>query len=88
MAIDERARRNLYLKAEEAFGAEAAAALMGLLPPVGWADVATKHDLDHVVEVNRLEHEQLRAEFKAALTEALQAQTFKILTFIRGYSLL
>jgi hypothetical protein len=30
---------------EEAMGPERAATLMSLLPPVGWADVATKHDL-------------------------------------------
>jgi len=28
---------------------------MALLPPVGWADVATKHDLDHAVLLLRTE---------------------------------
>jgi hypothetical protein len=28
-----------------------AATMMELLPPVGWADVATKRDLDHLREV-------------------------------------
>ena len=46
MAVDERARHQLYLELEEVLGPERAATLMELLPPVGWADVATKHDLD------------------------------------------
>jgi hypothetical protein len=46
MGIDERARHDLYLGLEELMGQERADALMGPLPPVGWADVATKHDLD------------------------------------------
>jgi hypothetical protein len=45
MSIDERARHELYLAFEEALGAERADHLMDLLPPVGWADVATKTDL-------------------------------------------
>ena len=28
---------------------------MEMLPPTGWADVATRHDLDHLAEVLRLE---------------------------------
>jgi len=45
MAIDERARHELHRKLEEVLGAEEAATLMAHLPPVGWADVATKHDI-------------------------------------------
>lgn len=44
--IDERARRELYLAVEELLGTATADTLMTLLPPVGWADVATKHDLN------------------------------------------
>ena len=43
--IDERARHELYLAAEEVLGTERADTLMSLLPPVGWADVATKDDV-------------------------------------------
>jgi hypothetical protein len=45
MAIDERARHELHRKLEEVLGPNEAATLMSHLPPVGWADVATKHDL-------------------------------------------
>jgi hypothetical protein len=44
MAIDERARHQLYLRLEEHLGAEAATTLMEHLPPAGWAEVATKRD--------------------------------------------
>lgn len=48
MAIDERARHQLYLRLEEHLGPEAAATLMEHLPPTGWGDVATKRDLDQL----------------------------------------
>lgn len=43
--IDERTRHEMYLGLEEKLGAAVADALMQHLPPIGWADVATKHDL-------------------------------------------
>ena len=46
MAIDERTRHQLFLRLEEVLGDEEANTLMEHLPPVGWADVATKRDLD------------------------------------------
>lgn len=45
MAVDERRRKALYDALEERIGREEATTLMELLPPVGWADVATKEDL-------------------------------------------
>ena len=38
----------MYQRLEEVLGREEAATLMEHLPPVGWADVATKRDLDHL----------------------------------------
>ncbi|MBA2327573.1 MAG: hypothetical protein H0V95_13145 [Actinobacteria bacterium] len=46
MIIDDRVRRQMYQDLEQAIGARSAEALMAHLPPVGWADVATKRDLD------------------------------------------
>lgn len=45
MAVSERDRHELYRKLEGALGKEPADTMMALLPPVGWADVATKDDL-------------------------------------------
>jgi hypothetical protein len=45
MAVDERSRHELYRRLEDVLGPEAATTLIEHLPPVGWADVATKHDL-------------------------------------------
>lgn len=42
------------------------------LPPVGWADVATKRDLD-ALEV------RLRLEMRADLANALRLQTYAVL---------
>ena len=67
MVLDERSRHELYLKREEVLGPEQATTLMEMLPPVGWADVATKHDLDQLeqrmhVRFEALEY-RLRADF-------------------------
>ncbi len=43
--VDERSRLQLADAAKQALGDDAGITLMELLPPVGWADVATKHDL-------------------------------------------
>ena len=45
MAVSEHSRHELYQRLEQALGDVAAATLMEYLPPVGWADVATKGDL-------------------------------------------
>ena len=45
MAIDEARRHALHERARRSFGVDSGDALMELLPPVGWADVATKQDL-------------------------------------------
>jgi hypothetical protein len=45
MEITEETRHRLYQRLEEVLEPEEATTLMAHLPPVGWADVATKHDL-------------------------------------------
>ncbi|HYZ92245.1 MAG TPA: hypothetical protein VFA34_07615 [Actinomycetota bacterium] len=46
--MDERSRHELHSKLETVLGGSEAATLMSYLPPVGWADVATKRDLESV----------------------------------------
>jgi hypothetical protein len=81
MAIDEGSRHRLYEKLDQLLGSEEATTLMSLLPPVGWADVATKQDLtilragfdalradfNALRKTNRSEHEALRHEVVAAI---------------------
>lgn len=68
MAISEESRHHLYQHLDEVLGPEDATTLMEHLPPVGWADVATKRDL-----------EMLELKFKADLANALRLQTFAVL---------
>lgn len=75
MAVDERSRHALYQKLESVLGREEAATLMEHLPPVGWADVATKRDLDALAEANRLEHSALEDRLTGKLHAELAAQT-------------
>ena len=50
MSITNEDRYNLQTKANDLLGRKEGATLMELLPPVGWADVATKRDLDQLEE--------------------------------------
>ncbi len=65
MTIDERARHELFLAVEHRLGPSQAETLMALLPPVGWADVATKHDLDALESRLDLRFESLDPRFES-----------------------
>lgn len=62
MAISENDRYEMHKWFVDNAGEQVARTLMAHLPPVGWADVATKRDLEHLEDVLRLE---LRAESSA-----------------------
>ena len=64
MSVDEAARHELYTRLEELLGQEPTSTLMSLLPPVGWADVATKDDLRMLGLELRGEITELRAELR------------------------
>jgi hypothetical protein len=97
MAVDERARHDLFGRLEQVLGPEHAVALMEHLPPVGWADVATKHDLgaleqridDQVAllrtEMLAMKHELLaamRVEINAALVTQTRMMLFALVAAI------
>jgi len=63
MSIDDRSRQELFQRLDEALGPKAADVLMAHLPPVGWADVATKHDLAALEERMNLRFEKVEAVF-------------------------
>ncbi len=54
---------------------------MELLPPVGWADVATKHDVDARFDVvdQRLDRLEQRMD---ELAREIRAQTWKLMTLM------
>jgi hypothetical protein len=67
MSITEASRFQLRTAIGQILNEEAADTLMELLPPVGWADVATKTDIQHL----RDEMQHLRNELKSDM-HALQ----------------
>jgi hypothetical protein len=73
VAVTEESRHRLYERLEEVLGPEQAATLMEHLPPVGWADVATRRDLDQLEERLSLRMDlldsKLRQEMAAVRTE-------------------
>jgi hypothetical protein len=67
MAVDERRRKALYDALEQRIGPQEATTLMELLPPVGWADVATKEDLHQLERRLDAKMDGLRAELRAEM---------------------
>jgi hypothetical protein len=67
MAVSEKQRHELMKAMEGALGPEPAETLMNLLPPIGWADVATKSDLDHLRAATKGDLDHLRAATKGDL---------------------
>lgn len=90
--MDEAARHQLYTQLEQTLGPDATSTMMSLLPPVGWADVATKADLRTLETSLRGEMAALRGELsemrgdvtheiaslESRLTTALRQQLFAI----------
>jgi len=71
MSITEASRFQLRTAIGQILSEEAADTLMELLSPVGWADVATKTDLQHLRDELKADIHALRIEFKANI-HALQ----------------
>lgn len=71
MSITEASRFQLRTAIGQILNEEAADTLMELLPPVGWADVATKTDLQHLRDEMQADIKNLRDELKGDM-HALQ----------------
>ena len=86
MTITDADRHRLYDALVATLGEQEAAILMEHLPPVGWADVATKTDLDHPRAATKTDLEHLRAATKADI-DVLRAATkadFRLCCRFRG----
>src|ERR1700741_3831558 len=84
MALSERDRHDLYDAARREWGQAAADALMELLPPVGWADVATKQDLEALYNrVEALVYRELSREI-GSVRDEIQRQTRTIIVSMVG----
>ena len=80
MVISEEPRHELFTALEGAIGRPATATLMAHLPPVGWADVATKSDLRTEIALLRSD---LRAEI-ALLRSELRTEIADLRTELKG----
>ena len=65
MSITDSQRRRLHADLERLLGPDSAAAMMELLPPVGWGDVARQPYVDAQFVALRGEMAELRAELRA-----------------------
>jgi len=87
MTISDQSRYDLHQRLAEPLGADEAATLMEHLPPVGWADVATKRDLDHVAQELRSEmavgFSGVRLELQREVT-SLRVEVLQELGGLRG----
>ena len=63
MTISEESRHRLHERLDEVLGREEASTLMEHLPPIGWSDVATRHDLMHLERRVDVRFEQVDARF-------------------------
>ncbi len=62
MTITEESRYRLFKRLEQTLGADDANTLMEHLPPVGWSDVATKVDLDHLHAATQADLAEVRGD--------------------------
>lgn len=94
MSLTEQERSKLYQDLEGVIGSESAGNLMSHLPPVGWADLATKRDVDHLGEslrsemgVLRSEMAVLRSDLKGEIHMRMNAQTKSLFFSVAGLNL-
>jgi hypothetical protein len=82
MATSEDERHELYLGLEEVLGRKRASTLMAHLPPVGWADVATKTDLALLDARIEAREQRMLAEIRREITRAVQTM---VISFVMAH---
>lgn len=100
MTISEAQRNELHNRLVEVLGGPAAGTLMSYLPPVGWADVATKQNISILESRLQAQFDGLRAEFgelrsgidtrllqmEVKLGDKLRSQMFGMFAMLGVYS--
>ena len=85
MSITNEDRYHLQAKANTVLGEKEGATLMELLPPVGWADVATKNDLNAQTAVLDAKFVALRSDLTTEIEKkhgALLRTMFSLATLM------
>ena len=80
MSITEASRFQLRTAIGQILSEEAADTLMELLPPVGWADVATKTDLQHLRDELKGDMRALQLTIEIAIEKRIHEQTKWLIT--------
>ena len=80
MSITEASRFQLRTAIGQILSEEAADTLMELLPPVGWADVATKTDLQHLRDELKSDMLNLQLTIEIAIEKRIHEQTKWLIT--------
>ena len=84
MAITEDSRYRLHQRLTEVLGEDEASVLMEHLPPVGWADVATKRDLDHQTQLMTRDLQSFRSEMRGEFATFRSEMRGEFATFQTG----
>ena len=82
MAVDERARHELYRRLREVLGDREAATLMERLPAEGYADLATKQDVLATKQELRAEIQAAKQELRAEIHRVARQQTVVFTTIM------
>ena len=69
MTISDQSRYRLHQRLDDIIGVDEAATLMEHLPPVGWADVGTKRDLEHTTALTQANIDQLGSALRIEMGE-------------------
>ncbi len=91
MSISEAERHEIYELIRAATSDRVANNVMSMLPPVGWADVATKSELDSLRTEMRSEFSAVRADIRAMesnlrteMHKSARSQTWALVAWTTG----